>query len=149
MAFFPPSICHEVMGPDYNFRYITYIYLNWFNIFVHYTPYSYYKLLALFSVLYITSWYIIYFIFSGLYLLAFPGPSDSKESACNAGDLGSIPGLERYPWGREWLPTRILLPGEFHEKSSLTGFSPWGCKESDTTERLTLVPLSPLCSSHW
>ena len=41
---------------------------------------SYYKLLALFSVLYITSWYIIYFVFSGLYLLVFPGPSDSKVS---------------------------------------------------------------------
>ena len=30
-------------------------------------------------------------------LISFPGDSDSKESACNAGDLGSIPGLERYP----------------------------------------------------
>ena len=27
----------------------------------------------------------------------FPGGSDSKESTCNAGDLGSIPGLGRYP----------------------------------------------------
>ena len=35
--------------------------------------------------------------------LGFPGGSDSKESACNAGDLGSIPGLGRSPWGRAWL----------------------------------------------
>ena len=30
-------------------------------------------------------------------LISFPGDSDSKASTCNAGDLGSIPGLERYP----------------------------------------------------
>ena len=49
-----------------------------------------------------------------------------KESACNAGDLGSIPGLER-PWRRERLPTSVFLPGEFHGLYSL-----WGRKESDT-----------------
>ena len=31
-----------------------------------------------------------------------------------------------------------VLPGEFHGQRSLSGYSPWGCKESDTTERLTL-----------
>ena len=35
----------------------------------------------------------------------FPGGSDGKESACNVGDLGSIPGLGRFPWRRAWLPT--------------------------------------------
>ena len=30
-----------------------------------------------------------------------------------------------------------FLPGEFHGQRSLAGYSPWGCKESDTTERLT------------
>ena len=39
--------------------------------------------------------------------------SDGKESACNAGDLGSIPGLGKISW-RERLPTPISLPGEFH-----------------------------------
>ena len=34
----------------------------------------------------------------------FPGSSVSKESACNAGDLGSIPGLERSPGGRHGNP---------------------------------------------
>ena len=34
------------------------------------------------------------------YMMGFPGGSDSKESACNAGDLGSIPGLGRCPGGR-------------------------------------------------
>ena len=39
--------------------------------------------------------------------------SEGKESACSAGDLGSIPGSERFPWRREWQPTLIFLPGEF------------------------------------
>ena len=59
---------------------------------------------------------------------------DGKESACNAGDLGSIPEIElEIPWRREWQPTPVLLPGEFHGRRSLVGCSPWGCKESDMT----------------
>ena len=46
--------------------------------------------------------------------VAFPGDSVGKESACNAGDLGSIPGLGKIPWRRERLPTPVSLPGEFH-----------------------------------
>ena len=42
--------------------------------------------------------------------LGFPGGSDGKESACNEGDLGSIPGLRRSP--RVWQPTSVFLPGE-------------------------------------
>ena len=44
--------------------------------------------------------------------MGFPGDSDGKESACNAGDLGSIPGSGRFPWSREWLPTPLFLSGE-------------------------------------
>ena len=42
------------------------------------------------------------------------------------------------PLEREWLPTPVLLTGEFHGQRSLVGCSLWGLKESDTTERLTL-----------
>ena len=38
----------------------------------------------------------------------------------------------------EWQPTPVFLPGEFHGQRSLAGYSPWGHKESDRTERLTL-----------
>ena len=38
------------------------------------------------------------------FLMGFPGGSDSKASACNVGDLGSIPGSGRSPWRREWQP---------------------------------------------
>jgi len=49
------------------------------------------------------------------------------------GDLGLIPGLRRSPWRRERLPTPVFWPGEFHGL-----YSPWGCKELDMTERLSL-----------
>ena len=39
-------------------------------------------------------------------------------------------------WRREWHPTPVFLPGKSHGQRSLLGYSPWDCKESDTTERL-------------
>ena len=39
-------------------------------------------------------------------------------------------------WRRKWQPTPGLLPGKSHGRRSLVGYSPWGRKESDTTERL-------------
>ena len=44
-------------------------------------------------------------------------------------------------WRRKWQPTPVFLPGEFHGWRGLVGYSPWGHKESDTTEWLTLVLL--------
>ena len=106
----------------------------------------------------------------------FPDGSVGEESACNAGDPGSIPGSGRsagegvgypfqyswaslvaqlvknlpalqeiqfdpwvgkIPWRRERLPTPVFWPGEFHGL-----YSPWGCKESDMTEPLSLSPCS-------
>jgi len=46
--------------------------------------------------------------------VGFPCGSTGKEFACNAGDLGSTPGLGRFPWRRERLPTPVFWPGEFH-----------------------------------
>ena len=42
------------------------------------------------------------------------------------------------PWRRKWQPTAVFLPGESHGRRSLAGYSPWGHRESDTTERLTI-----------
>ena len=67
----------------------------------------------------------------GVYIQGFPCGSAGKESACNAGDLGSIPRLGRSPGEGKRLPTPVLWPGEFHE-------SPWSCKELDMTEQLSL-----------
>ena len=57
--------------------------------------------------------------------LGFPGSSDGKESACNAGDLGSIPQLGRSPGEGNWLPTPAFLLGEFHGQRILVDYSPW------------------------
>ena len=42
----------------------------------------------------------------------------------------------KIPWRRKWQPTPVFLPGESHGGRSLVGYSPWGRKESDTTELL-------------
>ena len=44
--------------------------------------------------------------------------------------------VRKIPWRRKWQPTPVLLPRKFHEWSSPVGYSPWGRKESDTTEQL-------------
>ena len=69
---------------------------------------------------------------------SFPIGSEGKESACNAGDLGSIPGSGRSPGeGKLELCTPAFLLGKVHGQRSLAGYSPWGRKESEMTERLT------------
>ena len=66
------------------------------------------------------------------------GGSDGKESTCNVEDLAMFnPWLRKIPWRKERLPTPVSLPGELHGQRSLAGYSPWGRKESDTTEQLT------------
>ena len=62
----------------------------------------------------------------------FPG----KESASNAGDLGSIPGLGRAPGGGHGNPLQYSCLENPHGQRSLAGHSPWGRKQSDVTERL-------------
>ena len=54
-----------------------------------------------------------------------------QESRCD-------PWVEKIPWRKEWQPTPVFLPREFHGQRNLVGYSPWNCKESDMTERLTL-----------
>ena len=48
--------------------------------------------------------------------------------------LGFNPCVRKILWSRKWQPTLVFLPGESHGQRSLVGYSPWGCKESDTTE---------------
>ena len=61
-----------------------------------------------------------------------------KDSPANVGDMSSIPGLRKLP-ERKWQPTRVFLPGKFHGPRSWVGYSPGGCKESDTTEHRTHI----------
>ena len=48
-----------------------------------------------------------------------------------------IPGLGRFPGGGHGNPIQDSWPGKSHGQRSLAGYSPWGCKESDTTEQLS------------
>ena len=59
-----------------------------------------------------------------------------KESACDEGHLGSIPGLGRSPGGGHGNPLQCFCLENLHEQRSLAGYNPWGLKESDMTERL-------------
>ena len=52
----------------------------------------------------------------------FPGSSEGKESDCNAGDQGAIPGLGRSPGEGNGKPTPVLLPEKSHGQRSLTGY---------------------------
>ena len=55
-------------------------------------------------------------------------------------ETGFNPWVEKIPLRREWLPTPVFLPGEFHRHRNLAGYSsPWGHKESDMTEQLTSI----------
>ena len=51
-----------------------------------------------------------------------------KESTCNAGDGGLIPGSGRSPSDGNGNPLLVFWPGESHGQRSLMGYSPWGCR---------------------
>ena len=63
---------------------------------------------------------------------------DGKESACTAGDLASIPGLGRSPGEGNGYPLHYSYLENPRGQRSLTDYSPWDHRESDTTERLSL-----------
>ena len=67
----------------------------------------------------------------------FPGGTGVKNLPVNAGDardVGSIPGLGRFPLRRTRQPTAVFLPGESHGQKSLSGYSPYSHTELDTTD---------------
>ena len=87
------------------------------------------KEIQVFSELHVTLSKEVYLIYPRL--SGFSGGSDSKESACNAGDLGLIPGSGRsHGEGNSYSLQKSCLENAVD--------SPWGHKESDTTEQLTL-----------
>ena len=68
-----------------------------------------------------------------MHILYFSHGIAVKESACNVGDLGSILGLGRSPGEGNGYPLQLFWPGEFCGL-----YSPWGRKEFNTTEQLSL-----------
>ena len=88
--------------------------------------------------------------------IGLPRWPGGKEATCQCRRRKSYrfnPWVWKTPWRRKWQPTPVLLPGEFHAQRSLAGYSPWGHRQSDTTEWLnnSIVrsPASlPALSSH-
>ena len=78
-------------------------------------------------------------IFPGIHaklmiLLGFPGGTSGKEPACQE---KQVPSLGEDPLEESMATHSIFLPGECHGQRSLVDYSPWGCKESNTIERLS------------
>ena len=67
----------------------------------------------------------------------FPGGTSGKEPACQCRTCMRCwldPWVGMIPWRRTWRPTTVFFPGESHGQRSLESYSPWGCKELDTSE---------------
>ena len=70
---------------------------------------------------------------------ALAGGASGKEPACQCRRHkrhGFKLWVRKISWRRKGQSTPVFLPGKFHENRSLVGYSPWGHKELDTTERL-------------
>ena len=78
--------------------------------------------------------------------IVFPGGSDGKETTSNAGDLGLTPWLGRSPGGGHGNPLQYSCLENPHGQRCLAGYSPWGCKELDTNERLSMAHGNPIFS---
>ena len=71
--------------------------------------------------------------------MGFPDGASGKELTCQRRRhkrAGFDPWVWKIPWRRAIQPTPVFLPGESYGQRSLAGYSPWGRKESKTTERL-------------
>ena len=79
-----------------------------------------------------------------------PSWLSGKESACQCRKLGFDPCVGEVPQRRKWQPIPVFLLGKSHGQRSLVGCSPWGHKESDTTEMTehTCMHSSPKLPSH-
>ena len=90
-------------------------------------------------------------VYTYIYTHGLLGASD-KEPACQFKICEKhrfYPWVEKIPWRRKWQPIPVILPGESHGQRSLTGYSPWGCKESGMTEQLSLTQSVYSLSKEW
>ena len=99
---------------------------------------SYKPVIQLISVFLISTSYITYWVTllkiscctCAIKLLEFPGGSDGKKKKkkvhLQCRRSGFNPWDRKIPWSKEWQPTPVFLPGEFHEQRILVGYSPWG-----------------------
>ena len=75
--------------------------------------------------------------------IGFPGGAMVKNPPANSGDtgdMGSMPGLGRFPGRRKWQPAPVFLPGKSHGQRSQEGNSPQGDRELDTNACMHACP---------
>ena len=97
------------------------------------------------------SWFSLIDLGYFIAIVRLPRWHCGKELACQCKrhkrpGFGSWVG--KIPWRRKWQPTPVFLPGKSHGQRNLAGYSPWGHKESDTTERLNWLTLTPLSENY-
>ena len=79
-------------------------------------------------------------------LLLFDFPGLRQWSVClQCKRPGFSAWVGKIPWRRKWQPTPVFLPGKSHGRRNLVGYSPWGRKESDTTEQLHFLYFTCKC----
>ena len=71
-----------------------------------------------------------------VFYMGLPWWLRQQRICLQCGRPGFDPWVGKMPWRREWLHAPVYFPGESHGQRSLAGYSPWGSKESDTTEQL-------------
>ena len=79
------------------------------------------------------------------FMLGLPRWLNGKESTCQCRrhrKLGFYPWFGKIPWRTEWQPTPVFSPRKFHGHRSLAGYSPWGLRESDTTEHTDILTMA-------
>ena len=96
---------------------------------------------------YICTLYTCYVYILYAYVMRLPRWHGGKESTCQCRRLEFDPWVRKIPWNRKWQPTPVFLPGKLHGQRSLAGYSPWGCRESDTTDQLSMhtTPVYIIC----
>ena len=87
-------------------------------------------------LLYNTVVQLCVYIYTHTHVWGFPGGSGGKAPTCNAGDVGLIPGLGRFPWRREWQPTPVPYLGNPMDREAWQATVYGVAKELDTTKQL-------------
>ena len=70
------------------------------------------------------------------YRLGLPRWLSGKECSCQRSKTWVDPWVRKIPWKRKWQSTPVSLPGRSYGEKNLAGYSPQGCKKSDTTEHI-------------
>ena len=81
------------------------------------------------------SWTRLKWLSSSRAVIGLPWWLSSEESPCQCKWPGFNPWIRKIPWRRKWQPTPVFLLGNSHRQRNLSGYSPWGCSESDAAKQ--------------